>query len=78
MKKKYRTLKVHSKFQRRVFKDITVPGIRLEGKWLRQLGFEEGMQIKVEGQRRKLIITLMNKQNKAGLNKGRRVLCQQS
>ncbi|MCB9040894.1 MAG: type I addiction module toxin, SymE family [Lewinellaceae bacterium] len=78
MKKKYRTLKVHSKFQRRVFKDITVPGIRLEGKWLRQLGFEEGMQIKVEGQRRKLIITLAKERNKAGLSKGQRMIYQRT
>lgn len=60
-KNKYtaRQLKVVSKFQTRAnYQCIIVPEIRLVGKWLRESGFEEGKQVKVEVLNKKLIITL--------------------
>ena len=37
-----------------------VPQIRLQGDWLKELGFEEGAPINVECQTGRLIITLQN------------------
>jgi len=35
-----------------------VPEIRIEGKWLKQLGFEEGNEVLIEQKKKKLIITV--------------------
>ena len=53
----FRKLKVHTKHQNRTWKNVTVPEIRLEGKWLAELGFVAGEHIQIEQQERKLIIT---------------------
>jgi toxic protein SymE len=54
-----RQLKVVTKYQYRSFHQvITVPEIRLIGKWLKESGFEEGKQVKVQVQNNKLTITL--------------------
>ena len=45
---RFRKLKIHTKHQKRSWIDITVPEIRLEGKWLAELGFEEGEHIRIE------------------------------
>ncbi|MEO0554812.1 MAG: SymE family type I addiction module toxin [Bacteroidota bacterium] len=55
---RFRKLKIHSKFRTRRWDNTTVPEIRLEGRWLEELGFEEGGQVKIEQQRHKLTITL--------------------
>ncbi len=58
--KKERQLKVLTKYQTRPFSEIiAVPEIRLEGKWLRASGFEEGKQVLVTVQKNKLTITLV-------------------
>ncbi|QMU66782.1 MAG: type I addiction module toxin, SymE family [Flavobacteriaceae bacterium] len=50
------------KYQSRDWKRyIIVPEIRLEGKWLKELGFEIGKEIEAEQQKNKLIITLTDK-----------------
>ncbi|TRX61874.1 type I toxin-antitoxin system SymE family toxin [Fulvivirga sp. M361] len=54
----FRKLKIHSKYRSRRWDHITVPEIRLEGKWLDALGFKEGCQIKIKSQKNRLIITL--------------------
>jgi Toxin SymE, type I toxin-antitoxin system len=36
----------------------SIPLIRLQGQWLRQLGFEEGGQVLIQLENEKLIITL--------------------
>lgn len=54
----YRRLKIYQKFRSRTRDNITVPEIRLEGKWLKELGFEEGREIKIEQQMNKLTILL--------------------
>lgn len=54
----FRKLKIHSKYKQRSWRYITVPEIRLEGKWLNKLGFEEGKQVRIEQLKNKLIITL--------------------
>ena len=40
-----------------------VPEIRLEGKWLEELGFNVGEEVQIKMQRKKLIITPFRKQN---------------
>ncbi|GAA3777456.1 SymE family type I addiction module toxin [Flavobacterium ginsengiterrae] len=55
-----RKLKIHSKYQKRTYKDITIPEIRLEGKWLEKLGFKQNHTIIVEEMKNKLIITVEN------------------
>lgn len=59
MKAKYRTLKIYPKHHRRVFDNIIVPEIRLEGKWLKELGFRQGMKVKIKQQAKKLTITIV-------------------
>jgi len=56
-----RKLKIYQKFRSRTWDDTTVPEIRLEGKWLKELGFEEGKEIEVRLQKYKLTITLIDK-----------------
>lgn len=56
---RFRILKIYTKFRyRRWGPDYSVPEIRIEGKWLEQLGFEKGNEILIEQKRRKLIITV--------------------
>jgi len=57
----FRILKVYRKFRARTWDNTTVPEIRLEGKWLEALGFEEGKEIKIKQQKCKLTITLISK-----------------
>jgi len=54
----FRKLKIQGKFRTRTRDIITVSEIRLEGKWLEELGFEEGKEVRIKQQRDKLIITL--------------------
>jgi toxic protein SymE len=57
---KNRLLKVTSKFQRRSRqKWISVPEIKLSGKWLKRLGFKEGDYAKIETFEKKIVITLI-------------------
>lgn len=56
---KIRILKIHSKFRQLKWGNSTiVPEIRLEGKWLEQLGFEKGNEVLIEQKKNKLIITV--------------------
>ena len=59
---KLRKLKIHCKFRRRENDMTTIPEIRLEGKWLENLGFKIGSKILVKQQRNKLTITIEKKQ----------------
>lgn len=61
---RYRNLKIRTKYQTRTFGEITIPEIRLEGKWLNELGFKQGQIIRIEGETNKLTITIDNEQNK--------------
>jgi len=54
----FRKLKIHAKHRPRRWDYTTVPEIRLEGHWLKKLGFKEGEQVRVEQQRNRLLITL--------------------
>lgn len=59
---RFRKLKIYQKFQPREWsKYAIVPEIRLEGKWLRELGFEIGKEIEIKQQKNKLTITLTDK-----------------
>ncbi|WP_299216662.1 SymE family type I addiction module toxin [uncultured Dokdonia sp.] len=62
--KTFRKLKIYQKFRSRTWDHTTVPEIRLEGKWLQALGFEEGKEINVKQQRNKLTITLVEKRSR--------------
>jgi toxic protein SymE len=55
---KIRILKVHSKFRARTWDNTFIPEIRLEGKWLEELGFRSGKQVMIIEKRNKLIITV--------------------
>ena len=59
--RKTRILKIHSKYRSQNWGSTTVPEIRLEGKWLEELGFKEGKQVQIEQHPNKLIITLHQK-----------------
>jgi len=59
---RFRKLKIHSKFRYRRWDNTTVPEIRLEGRWLEELGFKEGEQVQIEQQQNKLTITLHKEQ----------------
>ena len=54
---RFRRLKIYEKYRSRTWDNITVPEIRLEGKWLAELGFEVGEHVRIEQHERKLIIT---------------------
>ena len=56
--KSSRKLKIHSKYQKRTYKGITIPSIKLEGKWLEKLGFEKDQIVLVEEMKNKLILTI--------------------
>ena len=57
-----RKRKIYPKHQPREWgKHVIVPEIRLEGKWLRELGFEIGREIEIKQQKNKLTITLTDK-----------------
>ncbi|WP_343616830.1 SymE family type I addiction module toxin [Flavobacterium sp.] len=56
--KNLRKLKIHTKYQKRNYKYITIPMIRLEGTWLEKLGFKQGKMIIVNEKKNKLIITI--------------------
>ena len=60
--KEFRKLKIHSKFRYRRWDNTTVPEIRLEGRWLEELGFKEGEQVQIEQEHNKLVITLYKKE----------------
>lgn len=53
---KIRKLKIQSKFEERIAGNITVPYIRIEGKWLESLGFKEGEHVQIEEEQGKIII----------------------
>ncbi|MEM7485638.1 MAG: SymE family type I addiction module toxin [Bacteroidota bacterium] len=60
---KFRKLKIYQKFRSRTWDNTIVPEIRLEGNWLKELGFEIGKEIKVEQKKHRLTITLTDKKN---------------
>jgi len=51
--------KTYPKFRPRTWDTITVPEIRLEGKWLEGLGFKKGYKIQVQENKNKLAIALI-------------------
>jgi len=57
----FRSLKIHAKYQARFRRNITIPEIKLQGIWLRELGFTEGDRVRVEQRKNMLIITPSNK-----------------
>jgi toxic protein SymE len=57
-KAKIRRLTVYTKFRERTYDNTTVPEIRLEGRWLEKVGFNEGQRVKIEQEQGRLIITL--------------------
>ena len=61
---RFRKLKIYQKHQPREWsKYAVVPEIRLEGKWLKELGFEIGKEIEIKQEKNKLTIILTDKKN---------------
>ncbi len=61
---RFRKLKIYQKHQPRDWnRYVSVPEIRLEGKWLKELGFEIGKEIEIKQQKNKLTITLTDEKN---------------
>lgn len=59
---RFRKLEIHSKFRTRRWDNTTIPEIRLEGKWLDELGFKQGQIVIIEQEQNKLTIRLDNGQ----------------
>lgn len=58
--RQFRKLKIYRKFRyRRWGNNYTVPEIRLEGQWLKQLGFKQGNEVLIEQKNNKLVITVL-------------------
>jgi toxic protein SymE len=57
-----RKLKIHTKYRSRRFDWVPIPEIRLEGKWLENLGFTQGQTVSVELKQNKLTITICDPQ----------------
>jgi toxic protein SymE len=53
-----RKLKIHTKRKSGRYSATKIPVIRLEGKWLKKLGFNEGQMISVKQQQNRLTITI--------------------
>lgn len=51
-------IKILPKHRKRAWDEIVVPEIKMEGKWLKDSGFEQGKYVSVEIQQNKLTITL--------------------
>ncbi len=61
---RFRKLKIYQKYQPREWGSYAiVPEIRLQGKWLKELGFEIGKEITITQQKNKLTITLIDETN---------------
>jgi toxic protein SymE len=56
---KLRKKKVYTKFRNRTYDNITIPEIRLEGKWLEKLGFKQGQHIVIQQELNKLTIMIL-------------------
>jgi len=56
-----RKLKIHTGYQASTYRTITVPEIRLKGKWLEKLGFKEGQMVDITQKKNKLTITIDKK-----------------
>jgi toxic protein SymE len=55
---KYKKLRIYSKFRRKKWDHVYVPEIRLEGKWLNDLGFKSGKKVQIKMENGKLTITI--------------------
>jgi len=51
-------IKIQPKHRKRTWDQIVVPEIKMEGKWLKDSGFEQGKYVSVDIQQNKLTITL--------------------
>ncbi|MCL7988750.1 type I toxin-antitoxin system SymE family toxin [Sphingobacterium sp. lm-10] len=54
----FRKLKIHRKFLTRRWDNITIPEIRLEGKWLEDAGFKQGAYVTIHVKKNRLTITM--------------------
>ncbi|PVH25501.1 SymE family type I addiction module toxin [Sphingobacterium corticibacter] len=56
--KSTRKLKIQGKFRKRRWDSISVPEIRLEGKWMEEVGFKQGQYVNIQVAKNKLIIRI--------------------
>ena len=55
--KHLRQLKVYQKSSQRAYKYVSLPEIRLMGKWLQKAGFKCGQNVRVLHQKNRIVIT---------------------
>ena len=55
--KNQRQVKVYPKYQKRAYKDVIVPEIRICGSWLQASGFQAGQVITISVEENRLVIT---------------------
>lgn len=60
--KNFRKLKIYTKYKSGIYR-VPIPEIRLEGKWLNKLGFNQGQMATIEQEKYRLIITVDKEQN---------------
>jgi toxic protein SymE len=65
--KRLRRLKIRSKFREHSWGE-TVPVIKLEGRWLENLGFKEGQVVEVEEEEEKITIRVRKGNNHNSLS----------
>lgn len=56
--KDLRKIKIHKKYIVKGYNHITIPIIKLEGTWLKKLGFIEGQMISIKQEQNKLTIII--------------------
>lgn len=61
--KNLRKLKIHTKYKPGLYRGTPISGIRLEGKWLNKLGFNQGQMVTIQQEEHRLIITIDKEQN---------------
>lgn len=58
MKKAVRKMTISYTYQETQQKSVSIPYIRIKGKWLQELGFQRGQKIRIQAVAKKLIITV--------------------
>lgn len=51
-------IKIQPKHRKRTYDEIVIPEIKMEGKWLKEFGFEQGKYVSIHVKPNKLTITL--------------------
>ena len=58
MKKAIRKIKISKAYQQTSRESVSIPYIRIKGKWLKDFGFTQGQNICIQAADKKLVITV--------------------